>query len=78
MYYTLEIEIKELAELWEVEIDVSFKDCENEGQSWVEINGYRVLPNQDLPKTPAIYELIENAYQAKKSEILSYYLDCVL
>jgi hypothetical protein len=75
MLYKLEIEIHETCELWEVEIDVEIKLCENEGETWHEVKGYKLIQNQKLPKVPSINEIIRDAFDKEVSNILNYYYD---
>ena len=77
MLYKLEIEIHELSEIWEVEIDVEIKLCENEGEMWHEVGEYKVTPNQKLPNVPLFHKKIETSFQkeVRNQNIINHYYD---
>jgi hypothetical protein len=77
MLYKLEIEIHELSEIWEVEIDVEIKEREIDGETWHEVSGYKVTPNQKLPNVILVHKRIENAFQkeVRNQNIINHYYD---
>jgi hypothetical protein len=75
MLYKLEIEIHETCELWEVEIDVEIKERELYGERWHEVKGFKIEPNQELPKVPSINEIIRDAFDKEVNNIINHYYD---